>query len=82
MKTTEPQNKKHFTQYIVTFVFLAFLFGMAILFVVLPKKAYSSNEKRYLAETPQFSFEALIMVSLLTIQKAILPIIFLLGIFM
>lgn len=60
MKTTEPQNKKHFTQYIVTFVFLAFLFGMAILFVVLPKKAYSSNEKRYLAETPQFSFEALI----------------------
>ena len=41
------------------FVFLIFVFALAILFFILPKKEYSSSEKRYLQQAPAFSFEAL-----------------------
>lgn len=35
-----------------TVVFLVFIFSMTILFLVLPKKDYSSSEKRYMASFP------------------------------
>lgn len=62
--TTENISiKKHqkikITQHIITFIFLLFIFGMAILMFALPKKDYSTNEKRYLADMPQFSLQAL-----------------------
>ena len=40
-------------------VFLVFIFALFILFLVLPKKEYSSSEKRYLQEAPAFSFSSL-----------------------
>ena len=55
----KSNNKIKVTQHIITFVFLVFIFGMAILLFVLPKKDYSANEKRYLADIPQFSLQAL-----------------------
>lgn len=45
-------------KYPVTFVFLGFVLIFAILLCVLPKESYSENEKRYLAEAPAFSMEA------------------------
>ncbi len=48
--------KKAF-KYLPTIVFIAFIFSMTILFFALPKKEYSSSEKRYLAEFPTFSVD-------------------------
>lgn len=36
-------------------VFLLFIGVMFVLFFALPKKEYSSSEKRYLAQSPQFN---------------------------
>lgn len=52
-------DSNKYTQHIITVVFLVFIFGMAILMLFLPKKEYSENEKRYLAEMPEFSLSAL-----------------------
>lgn len=41
-------------------IFLIFIVGMMVLFFVLPKKEYSSSEKRYLEQAPAFSFQSLI----------------------
>lgn len=41
-------------------IFLIFIIGMMILFFVLPKKEYSSSEKRYLKQAPAFSFSSLL----------------------
>lgn len=43
---------KKILKYLPTFVFLMFVYVMAILFFVLPHNKYSSSEKRYLAEFP------------------------------
>ena len=53
------KEKKHFTQYIISIVFIIFIFGMAVLFLLLPKAKYSSNEKRYLSDPPQVSMQNL-----------------------
>ena len=41
-------------------IFLIFIVGMLVLFLVLPKKEYSSSEKRYLQQAPAFSFSSLL----------------------
>ena len=41
-------------------IFVGFIVAMLVLFLVLPKKEYSSSEKRYLQQAPAFSFSSLI----------------------
>lgn len=41
-------------------IFLIFIVGMLVLFLVLPKKEYSSSEKRYLQQAPEFTFSSLL----------------------
>lgn len=50
-------NRSKIGRYIPTFVFLIFIFGMAVLFIFCPKSDYSSNEKRYLEDFPEASLE-------------------------
>ena len=40
-------------------IFVGFIAAMMVLFIVLPKKEYSSSEKRYLQQAPAFSFNRL-----------------------
>ncbi len=40
-------------------LFVGFIVVMMVLFIVLPKKEYSSSEKRYLQQAPAFSFSRL-----------------------
>jgi hypothetical protein len=40
-------------------IFVLFITAMMVLFIVLPKKEYSSSEKRYLQQAPAFSFQSL-----------------------
>ncbi|MBQ6499132.1 MAG: hypothetical protein IJI48_04460, partial [Ruminococcus sp.] len=40
-------------------VFIGFIAVMLILFIILPKKEYSSSEKRYLQEAPEFNASSL-----------------------
>lgn len=42
-----------------TVVFATFIVAMMTLFIVLPKKEYSSSEKRYLQQAPAFSLQSL-----------------------
>ena len=42
-----------------TIIFVGFIVTMLVLFLVLPKKEYSSSEKRYLQQAPAFSFKSL-----------------------
>ena len=51
--------KNKFVKNLPAFVFVAFTLVFCVLFFALPKKDFSTNEKRYLAETPDFSFENL-----------------------
>ncbi len=44
---------------ILVFIFCAFIGIMMLLFFLVPAKDYSSNEKRYLQQMPQFSWDAL-----------------------
>ena len=39
-------------------IFCAFIGIMLLLFILLPKEDYSPSEKRYLADTPQFTFQS------------------------
>ena len=48
--------KKAFKQ-LPTIVFIVFIFSMTILFFALPKKEYSSSEKRYLADFPTLTVD-------------------------
>lgn len=50
-------DKKSKCRYIPAFVFLIFIFGMAIWFLFSPKSDYSSAEKRYLQQFPDASIE-------------------------
>ena len=49
------KNKKNFA---ASVVFLAFLAGIALLAVFLPKSGYSENEKRMLAQFPELSWSS------------------------
>ncbi len=46
-------------KHLSSFVFLALVFVLLVLFVVLPKKDYSANEKRVLSDFPQVSLSAI-----------------------
>ncbi len=47
-------------------IFLTFTLTLSVLFFALPKKEYSSSEKRYLAKMPEFSFESFFSGNLTT----------------
>lgn len=44
-------------KYLSSFVFLALVFVLLLLFIVMPKTEYSSNEKRVLSEFPAVTFD-------------------------
>lgn len=48
-------NRSKLGRYVPAFVFLLFIFGMAIWFLLNPKHDYSSSEKRYLQQFPETS---------------------------
>lgn len=50
-------DRSAFGKYVPAFVFIVFIFGMAIWFILSPKNDYSSSEKRYLQKFPEASFE-------------------------
>lgn len=50
-------NRSKIGKYLPTFVFLIFIYGMAIWFLFAPKTDYSSSEKRYLQEFPEVTLE-------------------------
>lgn len=52
--------KEKLKRFIPAAVFLLFTFSLCLLFFVMPKKDYSTHEKRYLAETPQLSVQSLL----------------------
>ncbi len=49
---------KKASKHLPTIVFLIFIFSVSVLFIALPKKEYSENEKRYLAEFPKLTVES------------------------
>lgn len=51
---------KNKLKYLPTFLFLAFIFVLSALFIVLPKSEYSSSEKRYLEKFPETNFETIV----------------------
>ena len=55
----KESKRRPISQFIPMILFCAFMAVMMILFLFLPKQRESVNEKRVLAETPQFSFSAL-----------------------
>lgn len=52
--------KNKFINFLPAAIFLVFTFALGVLFFALPKEDFSINEKRYLAETPEFSFKNLV----------------------
>lgn len=50
-------DKSRYGKYAPAFVFLIFIFGMAVWFVLNPKSEYSSSEKRYLQQFPEISVD-------------------------
>ena len=50
---------KKFYKTLPAILFVLFIGAMFVLFIVLPKKDYSSSEKRYLKQAPAFSMDAL-----------------------
>lgn len=50
---------KKIYKYLPMVIFVGFITVMLVLFIVLPKKEYSSSEKRYLQQAPAFSFNSL-----------------------
>lgn len=51
-------NRSKFGKYVPAFVFIAFIFGMAVWFIFAPKSDYSSSEKRYLQKFPEVTLES------------------------
>lgn len=47
-------KKTNFKKYVLPAVFAGIIFSVAALYLVLPKRTYSENEKRYLASFPKF----------------------------
>lgn len=54
----EPMNIRNIKKYLPAIVFCAFIGVMCVLFLFAPKRAYSSNEKRYLAGFPEFTADS------------------------
>ncbi len=50
-------DRSRFGRYVPAFVFLIFIFGMAVWFLFNPKSDYSSSEKRYLQQFPEVSVD-------------------------
>lgn len=50
-------DKKSRLRFIPAFIFITFIFGMAVWFLISPKSEYSSAEKRYLQQFPDASLE-------------------------
>ncbi len=50
---------KNKLKYFPTLIFLAFIYILSALFIVMPKSEYSSNEKRYLEKFPETNFETI-----------------------
>ncbi|MGN1432984.1 MAG: DHHW family protein [Ruminococcus sp.] len=50
-------DRSRFGRYVPAFVFLIFIFGMAVWFLLNPKSDYSSSEKRYLQQFPDVSVD-------------------------
>lgn len=53
-------EEKNYGKYVPMFVFLIFMFGLAIWFIFNPKSDYSSSEKRYLQQFPDTSVESVL----------------------
>lgn len=53
-------EEKNYGKYVPMFVFLIFVFGLAIWFIFNPKSDYSSSEKRYLQQFPDTSVESVL----------------------
>lgn len=51
--------KNKFVKFMPAAIFLVFTFSLCVMFFALPKKDFSDTEKRYLADTPDFSIENL-----------------------
>lgn len=52
-------GKKHFAKYLPGIIFILFIGIMSALFLFLPNKTYSSNEKRYLSSFPKLTADTL-----------------------
>lgn len=52
--------KKNVFDWIISLGFCLFLGGMLLLFLLLPEKGFSTNEKRYLAERPRLTVNSLL----------------------
>ena len=50
-------NRSRTGRYVPAFVFLIFIFGMAVWFLINPKSDYSSSEKRYLQQFPEVTVD-------------------------
>lgn len=57
IKMNNTDIKVKFGRYLPAIIFVAFIFGMAIWFLVSPKEKYSSSEKRNLQQFPDISAE-------------------------
>ena len=55
---SDSDNRSKLGKYVPAFVFIVFIFGMAIWFLFAPKSDYSSSEKRYLQKFPDVTFES------------------------
>lgn len=49
---------KKMKKFSISLIFLGFLLGIAVLFIALPQKAYSENEKRVLADFPEITWKS------------------------
>ncbi len=54
------KDRKEFSQKIHIFVFLFLIFSITIVGLLVPVKAFSENENRYLATKPEFTWDSLI----------------------
>ena len=53
-------KKLNLKENLISFVFIACMLAFTILFIVVPKEEFSAKEKRYLAELPELSSEAVL----------------------
>lgn len=54
----EPMNIRNIKKYLPAVIFCVFIGVMCVLFLFAPKRAYSSNEKRYLAGFPELTADS------------------------
>ena len=51
------EKNKNFQSKIINVTFLLLIFGVFILSIFYPKRAYSTTENRFLAQAPKVSYE-------------------------